>query len=346
MHIEKIVSIEPFGVDETYDLEVDHSDHTFYANDISCSNSHAISYAIVSFQSAFLLQKYEPFWLCSYVESCLGNPDDRLRALSEIRAYGYSIMPVDINTSGKKWKILENKQFAPSFLTIKGIGLTAINEIEANRPYKDIYDFLWNATGEWKHSKVSKKTIEALIKSEAFSSFDCIGEGKPFSSYRHMHHVIVENMELIKKSLKKDPLIGRKAFDELLISTRNMPDWTQKEKIENRKEVLGYFDVSLVINEKLLEKFQKFEIKSIDNFEEGEDKKVVWMVVDSVEKKISKKGKPYFLISAMGSSGKQNKIYCWNVNDNTNILDYSVLVAEVSKNDFGLSTSMFKIRTI
>ena len=45
-------------------------------------------------------------------------------------------------------------------------------------------------------------------------------------------------------------------------------------------------------------------------------------------------------------SGKKNKMFVWNADENINIKKYSVCVAKVGKTGFGYSTSIRDMRTI
>ncbi|NDC78380.1 MAG: hypothetical protein EBZ67_10985, partial [Chitinophagia bacterium] len=104
----------------------------------------------------------------------------------------------------------------PSFLSCKGVGATAIDEILEMRPYKSIDDLLWNEDGTWRHSKFNKKALESLIKIRAFGSMDMVGEGKTFSSYRQMHDIVIGSADQLKKRTKKEPLYGKNKLKELL----------------------------------------------------------------------------------------------------------------------------------
>ncbi len=82
----KIKSYKSVGLQQAYDIEVDHPDHQFYlANGLLTSNSHAVSYAIDSYMCAWLLTHYEAEWLCAYVETQAGQPDKRSKAISELK---------------------------------------------------------------------------------------------------------------------------------------------------------------------------------------------------------------------------------------------------------------------
>lgn len=341
---ENIISVTENPEEDVYDLTVDHPDHTFFANGINVSNcSHAVSYAIDSYYCAWLMTYYEPEWLCAYLETMSNDPEDKERAISEIKSLGYKIVPIDINIAVKDWSVLLNKRLMPSFLTCKGVGEAAIDEIMENRPYKDVYDLLWNSDGSWKHSKFNKRALESLIQLGAFESMDLIGEGKMFSSYKQMHHILIENMDLLKKSTKRDPHVGRKNFEMLLKQTSGMAEWTKDERITFYKELVGDLNLDIVISEEMQEKLQNMNVKSIQDWD---CKDVYWFILTDVTVKQTKTGKNYLLLNVVGSNGKQQKIFCWGGGDIDKLKKNQPYVAELDKSDFGYSTSVFKLREI
>lgn len=345
--LESVVSYKSIGKHYTRDLEVDHVDHQFYlANGILTSNSHAVSYAINSYLCAWLLHYYEPEWLCAYLEY-MSNPDDIAIAYGEVKSLGWDFAPIDINYGGKEWTILPNKRFMPSFLSCKGIGEAAIDEILKNRPYTNIHSFLWKDDGTWRHSKFNKRSLENLIKIRAFGSLDCVGKDKLFSSYKHMHHVLIENYDLIKKTSTRDPDLGKTNLNEIATKTFGMEEWSSLELLNFKIEITGSFNVSEYIPLNIFRKFVALDVKCIDNIEE--EKVNGWFVVDSATLKKTKTGKSYYVIDAIGLSSQKHKIYVWpgkNSNQNINFEQYAVYIAELSKTDFGFSTNDFKMKRI
>ena len=344
---DEIVSVEPFGVEDVCDITVDHPEHLFYANGISVKNcSHAVSYGIDSYWCAWLLTHHEEEWLTAYLESNSHTPDDRARAIEEVKQIGYELVQVDINHATRSWALLPGKKFVPSFTSCKHVGSAAVDEILENRPYKTVYDLLWNEDGSWKHSKFNKRALETLIKIEAFGSMDLVGPGKAFSSYRHMYHVVIERADEIKKRTKKDPYAGRKRFDELVQETHGMADWTQYEKFSSLLELTGDFKVDLLVSPELQEKMEQRGAKSVDDVQE---KDVYWFVLDELVLKKSKNGKEYALCSVFGKSGKKHKMYCWSYNPKRNeglFLKGALYLGEVSRSDFGFASSAFKIKRV
>jgi DNA polymerase-3 subunit alpha len=309
------------------------------------NRAHAIAYAIDSYMCAWLLTHYEEEWLCAYLETMSNNPDDKAKAFGEIRSIGYQVIPIDINHATKTWTILPGKKFMPSLLSVKGVGESAIDELIVNRPYDNIEEFLWNDDGTWRHSKFNKKSLDSLIKIGAFGSFDMVGPDKVFVSYKQAHHVLVENNDQIKKTSKKDPHLGRKNFYELLRNSRDTGEWSMSEKAENYVDCFGSADVTALIDSKILAKFSEKGVRSIEEIEVGE-KDICWFCIQGVVPKKTKNGKSYLFVNAVGLNGKPQRMNMWGWDNVRTFNAYTLCLAEVERNDFGHSTTMWKLKEL
>lgn len=339
-----IKSITPIGKYQTYDLEIDHPDHQFYlSNGVLTSNSHAVAYAIDSYWCVWLMTYYEEQWLSAYVESMLGNPDKKAKAFGEIKRLGYTIVPIDINHADKGWTVLPGKKFMPSLLSCKGVGETAADEIIESRPYASLEDMLYNEDGSWRPGKFNKKALETLVKVHAFESLECVGEGKLFNSYHHMHEVLIENSDVIKKSPKKDPLQGRKTMYELARALAPMPEWTRREQADNRVEAFGSLDVVDLLEPHVM---QHLEDKGIRPIDEWDKKGLYWFCIQETTGKKTKTGKQYLLMQAVGPVGKIYRMNAWGWNGVKTFPPFTVVVAEVDRNDFGFSTILWRCKEI
>ncbi len=305
------------------------------------NKSHAISYAIVSYYCAWLMTHYEPEWLCAYMETQAENPKKRTNAISEIKALGYDIVNIDIGHATSEWTIMPGKKFMPSFLTVKNVGRSAINEIIANRPYKTIYDFLWDQDGKWKHSKFNKRAMENLIKIGAFDSFNIIGDDKLFKNYKHMHHVLIDNLNFIKK--KKFTIDD---FHKLIMETSDIQDWTKQEKIQMHKEVIGHVDLDIVVPKDIQQKFIDKGIQSINDFDE--QLAICWFVIDELQIKYTRNNKPYLFLKIYGNTGEKSRMFCWGLKDTDNVKlhENAVCVGKISNGDFGYTTKVWDVKML
>ena len=297
------------------------------------NRAHAVAYAIDSYMCAWLLTHHEEEWLAAYLESMSGSPENKAEALSSIKSLGFTIAPLDINFASSAWTCVPGKKFMPSFLSCKGIGGAAVEEIMAMRPYTNLEGLLWNLDGSWKHSKFNKRALQSLIVIEAFGSMDLVGPGKTFPNYRAMNWVLVDNADQLKKSPKKEPGFGHRRLLELIEESQTMPDWTRSEKVKLYIDLMGDTNVNIVISPEFQEMLQRKGIKPINELE-GED--MVWFVVtDSIVKK-TKNGKEYLLTTGVGTNGKQHKIFMWS--NSVTLDEGKVYIAKMSQSEFGYGT--------
>lgn len=358
-----IKSITPVGAHQTYDLEVEHPDHQFFlANGMLTSNSHAVAYAIDSYWCAWLLRNYEESWLIAYLESMSGNPDSRAKAFGEVKGMGYQIVSIDVNHATDEWIALPGKRFMPSLLSCKGVGQAAIDELIEKRPYNSIDEFLWNDDGTWKHSKFNKRALEALVRIEALNSLDCVGPDKVFKNYKHMwvtlfgeHTELVKKRKnddtltevtkdhstLIKRSTKSDPFEGKRMMYELARRFADTPDFTPEERLKIYEEYFGSIDASLLVDNKKLAKLAEKGVRSVDEYDEPD---IYWFAVVSCEMKMTKNKKTYALLRVMGTVGKEKRINVWGAK--APFQANNVYIAELEANDYGMSTTSWKVRPI
>lgn len=306
------------------------------------NRAHATAYAIDSYMCAWLMTYYEEEWLCSYLESMSNNDDNRAKAFSEIRALGYQIVPIDIKHATKHWTIVEGKKMMPSLTACKGVGLSAAEELAKLRPFDSLEELFWDDEGKWRLSKFNKRALEALINVGAFEELDCVGEGKMFKNYRHMYRVIVEHMNDIKKSTKKEPFKGKKAFFELIREYADTKPFTRFEQIQHSIKHFGSADVNAMVGKKIQERLAEKGVKPIDDYE---GKNIYWFCVASTTPRTSKNGRRYLIINGVGPAGKSYKIFAWSWTGEK-IDPYTVMLGEVSQTEFGLQTSFKKIRTL
>jgi DNA polymerase III alpha subunit len=318
-------------------------DKILYFAGYAFNRSHAVAYAIDSFWCAWLMTYHEEQWLTAYVESMLGNPDKKSKAFGEIKKLGYTIVPIDINHAGMGWTVLPGKKFMPSLLSCKGVGETAAEEIIASRPYESLEQMLYNEDGSWRPSKFNKKALETLIKVRAFDSLDCVGPDKLFHSYQHMHDVLIEASDDIKKSPKKDPNLGRKTMYELARALGRVEEWSRLELAKLAVEAFGSLDVSALLDPAVLAKLEEKNVRPID---EWDVKGYYWFCIQETIPKKTKAGKNYLIFKAVGPVGKEYKVNAWGWDGVRKFEPLTVVIAEVDRNDFGFSTTLWRCKEL
>jgi len=355
---DEIASVEALEEDETYDLEVEHPTHAFYANNFVISNSHSTAYAIDSYYAAWLHTHYEKDWLSTILQSASSNPKELSKVISEIKSLGYKFSKHDVNYSGKEWQFSEEADaFVPPLGSVKGIGDTAVEEIMANRPYKDLKTMLYDTDGVWRHSKVNKTSLTAMCKIEALESLEDFHCG----SVRHHRQLLAaltddKNYETLRKGiygltatqlkkLAKEGVEPTPMIDILLEGQTTTEDWTRDEKIAHAYEMTSSADIDLLFPPEIMQKLKDKEVTSIHDVQPGADG-IGWFLVTEVVLKKTKNGKAFFRCKAIDDESRQGWVRVWG-NAAEAIQPYTLWVGQVSNDpNWGFSTSIYKLRKV
>ncbi len=296
------------------------------------NKAHAVGYAYVSYQCAWLYTYHEKEWIRAYLE----DDADREKAINDVTGVGYKIGKLDVNKSRKNWEI-EGNVIYPSMLTVKGIGELAIDELNAERAIQgghfmtfDNFFFKEQEFGKkkqirkvYKYSKFNRRGLLSLIQLESFDSFEIVGDGKLFQTYRHMHKAIEKNYD----DLKKGRITLEASAESIPEDDRH--DWSNIEKIEIQKELIGTYDKNLLFDKEVLSILQKYNVVPLSDLSETPQK--IWFIMLDYEKKQTQNGKDYWKLSISDGAGikktlnffdklevKKNAVYIGELNLNNN----------------------------
>lgn len=225
-----IKSIKVVGLDQTYDLEVNHPDHQFYlSNGMLTSNSHSILYSLISYHTAYLKAHYKlPFLTANLISEAKSNAKSAkgniLKIKEEIRKSGVTIVPPNINQSLMTYKILDDDTLLCGIDAIKFTGKTTAPEILAKRPFRSFEDFILRVDSR----NVRANAIQALAAS------GCLDE---FGLSR-------KQMFLYAGDFKKKFLLWSKKNPDDIASFKypwpdNVGEWTDSEKAAMEIKYLG-----------------------------------------------------------------------------------------------------------
>lgn len=155
------------GIDEAvangiYDSMVDFAKYAF-------NKSHAAAYAVVAFQTAWLMHYYPVEYWAAILTSVIGNAPKLTSYMLAAKADGINVMNPDINKSGADFVPYEgNVLFALS--GINGVGKNAAIAIEGYRENNGKFEDFKNTLAVLLTLGINKKAIANLIKAGAFDS--------------------------------------------------------------------------------------------------------------------------------------------------------------------------------
>ena len=319
------------------------------------NKSHAVSYAIDSYYSAWLHTYFEKEWLATCLQTQNGS-NKFGKIISEIKSLGYKILSPDINASSDVWVYSEDREgFVPPLTAIKGVGSAAVSEIMKRRPFSNIDSILFTEDGRWKPSKMNKTCFDSLCKVEAFGSIEEMKSGV-IQNHNQLHQIIVGNYDTIKKGrhgmtktackrVMKEQGSIPVFIDEKIIDTDGTRDWTRSEKITNSISLMESADETLVFPEKIMDRIKKANVPAVTSLSD-DGAGIVWFCIQSIEERQTKNGKVFYRMRVCDNEFNTSWLRVWTKFKELPDL-YTMWIAEVKNSKgWGSSTSSYKMRKI
>ncbi len=214
------------------------------------NKSHAVCYAWVAYQTAYLKAHYPAEYMSAVLSRSLNDVKELAKQMDECKAMGLSVKGPDINLSRQRYSVDKEGAVRFGLAGIKGFGEGAadaiVRERNANGPFKDIYDIVERIDSGF----INRKALESLILAGALDSFGNIRreqymdeneKGEAFLDllirYGQRYKADKENNEcnLFGESINMDVQIARPQIPSNSIS------WSTIERLNQEKERVGLF---------------------------------------------------------------------------------------------------------
>lgn len=264
-----------------------------YFSGYGFNKSHAVSYSVLSYQCAWLLNYYPAEWMAAFLDK---EPEARKeKAIAIAKQFGFKVAALDVNRSGQVWEISEDgKTLIQPLTSIKGLGDAAMEQILENRPFDKIEDFLFNE--EMVYSKLNKKALDVLCRAGALK---CLMDDR-FSGEKHFWSAVAVMRPRKEKNLMEN-----------IEKYKDEGDFTNYEKIEHLSSLTGAFPISLVIDDDVMNRLSELHIPPISEFDV--DLGAAWFIPRKVNIKRTKNGKEYYILEVIDSNNVLTTIKCWGV---------------------------------
>ena len=155
------ISVE--AANKIFDSMMDFASYAF-------NKSHAAAYAVVSYQTAYLIHYFTAEYLAAMLNSVKGDNAKVAYYIRFAEEKGIQILPPDINESFSKFTVNENKiRFGLS--AVKNVGVNVIDSIVKSRNEKGGFKDLEDFCSKIDISCINKRVVESLIKAGAFDCF-------------------------------------------------------------------------------------------------------------------------------------------------------------------------------
>jgi DNA polymerase III alpha subunit len=161
------------------------------------NRSHACSYAILSFWTAWLRYYYPHEWLATCIQLAKDDEDKVAMLRKECDIEKINIREPNINESGNITLVNDKNEILLPLSSVKGVGSRA-DDIITNQPYSDCRDFCFRA-------RPNRGTVMALAESGALS---CLSD---VEQYSYVEDFIEYWDTLVAERTEEDKRIAKEA---------------------------------------------------------------------------------------------------------------------------------------
>jgi DNA polymerase III subunit alpha len=154
--------ISEAAANKIFDQMMDFASYAF-------NKSHAAAYAVVGFQTAYLMRYHPAEFMAAMLNSVMGISEKVAFYIRFTESLGIQVLPPDINESYAKFTVKKDT-IRFGLAAIKNAGIAAIESIVRSREAKGKFKSLYDLCSKMDLSAVNKRVVESLIKAGALDS--------------------------------------------------------------------------------------------------------------------------------------------------------------------------------
>ncbi|CAI3200298.1 DNA polymerase III subunit alpha [Clostridium neonatale] len=157
------------------------------------NKSHAAAYAVVGYQTAYLMKYYPVEMLAAMMNSIMGISEKVAHYIGIAESLGIQVLPPDINESYSKFTVNGDKiRFGLS--AVRNVGSNVVEGIVKARKNRGKFESLVDFINKMEPSSLNKRAVECLIKAGAMDGFKVFR-----SKMLAVHEKLIENISSDKR---------------------------------------------------------------------------------------------------------------------------------------------------
>ncbi len=248
-----------------YDEILDFANYAF-------NKAHAVCYAKVAYDTAYLKRHYPKEYMAALMTSVLDGPVKVAEYMGECKDIGIAILPPDLNESTAHFTVVpEGIRFG--LAAVKSIGRGFINKVVAERTENGAFRSLEDFCARMGGTELNKRAMENLIKCGAC---DCFGLYR--SQMLNIYEAVMDSVTDSRRRNVEGQIgffdMGGEETPASHVPVPRLPELSKQERMAMEKEVTGLYLSGHPMDDHraLLRKYNVSAIGEIlQCFEEGGD---------------------------------------------------------------------------
>lgn len=285
------------AIKKLWDILVPFADYAF-------NKSHSAAYGVITYWTAYLKANYPTEYMAALLTSVKNDKDKMAIYLNECRRMKIAVLPPDVNESAHDFTAV-GTDIRFGMTAIRNVGANVVEQVvqarESRGRFESFNDFLDKVPA----LVCNKRVIESLIKAGAFD--DLKHKRRALVA---IHEVAVDQYVDIKRNeaIGQDSLFAGMSDDEgdfggfgVSVNVPDLDEWDKTTLLGHERDMLGLYvsDHPLLGLEHVLANSADCTIGDLLTDEERPDgaNVVVSGLVTSVQRKITKKGDPWAMVT-------------------------------------------------
>ena len=204
------------------------------------NKAHAVCYAKVSYDTAYLKCHYPKEYMAALLTSVLDNTTKTAGYIADCREMGIALLHPDINVSEDKFTV-EPEGIRFGLGAVKNIGRGLIRQVMAERSENGPFTSLEDFAERMFHSDLNKRAVENLIKCGAM---DCFGLRR--SQMLYIYETVLDSVADVKRrnvegQLQLFDFLGETERESVKIPVPELPELAKNDLMQMEKETIGLY---------------------------------------------------------------------------------------------------------
>ena len=274
------------------------------------NKSHAAAYAVVGYQTAYLMRYYPVEMIAAMLNSIMGTSEKVAHYINFAESLGIQVLPPDINESYSRFTV-KGDTIRFGMAAIKNVGANVVDSIVKARENKGRFESLVDFVNKMDVSAINKRAVECLIKAGALDNFN-VYRSKMLAVHEKLIDSIssdkkrnidgqmslfgaseeLKNPEVsypnIKEFDKRNLLAMEKEMTGLYITGHPLDDYAQSLKMQTTTEISKIFSVHETLDEDLGESLSDVNMFEKKGVLKDNDRVVLGGILANVNQKVTR----------------------------------------------------------
>jgi DNA polymerase-3 subunit alpha len=213
-------------------------------SDYGFPRSHAVAYALVAFQTAYLKAHFPEHFYAAVLSNEAQDAAKVFKYSKELRAQGIKLLPPDVNESYSGFTPLKGA-IRYGLAAIKGLGLGTVGSIieaRSSGPFKSFFEFTERLSG----GGLNKRVLEGLVGAGAFDSLQT--DSRELHEWRGALFNSIDGALARAQRAKRERQLGQNGlfgatedFGFVEQPLTNGEPWTRSQLLLAEKAALGFY---------------------------------------------------------------------------------------------------------